>query len=53
MSGKATGMRPATYQDVLDAPPNMIAEIVAAQDDDPVSIPPFEASTFSLGELWP
>ena len=27
--------------------------IATAQDDDPVSIPPFEASTFSLGELWP
>ena len=27
--------------------------IATAQDDDPVSIPPFEASTCSLGELWP
>ena len=26
--------------------------IVSAQDDDPVSIRPFEAITFSLGELW-
>ena len=26
--------------------------IASAQDDEPVSIPPFDAITFSLGELW-
>ena len=24
-----------------------------AKDDEPVSIPPFDAITFSLGDLWP
>ena len=27
--------------------------IAAAKDDDPIRIPPFDAITFSLGELWP
>ena len=27
--------------------------IASAMDDDPVSIPPFDAITFSLGDLWP
>ena len=27
--------------------------IGSAQDDEPVSLPPFDAITFSLGELWP
>ena len=27
--------------------------IASAKDDDPVSIPPFDAVTFSLGDLWP
>ena len=27
--------------------------IGTAKDDEPVSIPPFDAITFSLGELWP
>ena len=27
--------------------------IAGAKDDDPVSIPPFDAVTFSLGDLWP
>ena len=27
--------------------------IGTAKDDDPVSIPPFDAVTFSLGDLWP
>ena len=27
--------------------------IASAQDDDPVSIRPFDAVTFSLGDLWP
>lgn len=27
--------------------------IATAQDEDHVSIPPFDARTFSLGELWP
>ena len=27
--------------------------IASAKDDDPVSIPPFDAITFSLGDLWP
>ena len=27
--------------------------IESAKDDDPVSIPPFDAITFSLGDLWP
>ena len=27
--------------------------IAAAKDDDPISIRPFDAITFSLGELWP
>ena len=27
--------------------------IATAKDDDPVSIPPFDAITFSLGDLWP
>ena len=27
--------------------------IATAQDEDHVSIPPFDATTFSLGELWP
>ena len=26
--------------------------IASAQDDDPISIRPFDAITFSLGELW-
>lgn len=26
--------------------------IATAKEDDPVSIPPFDAITFSLGELW-
>ena len=29
------------------------ALIATAKDDDPVSIPPFDAITFSLGDLWP
>ena len=27
--------------------------VATAQDDDPVSIQPFEAVTFGLGDLWP
>ncbi len=27
--------------------------IAAAKDSDPVSVPPFDAITFSLGDLWP
>ena len=27
--------------------------IVSAKDDDPVSIRPFDAIAFSLGDLWP
>ena len=27
--------------------------IASAKDDDPVSIRPFDAITFSLGDLWP
>ena len=27
--------------------------IASAKDDDPASIPPFHAITFSLGDLWP
>ena len=27
--------------------------IASAKDDDPISIPPFDAITFSLGDLWP
>ena len=27
--------------------------IAWAKDDEPVSIPPFDAITFSLGDLWP
>ena len=27
--------------------------IAAAKDDNPIRIPPFDAITFSLGELWP
>ena len=27
--------------------------IASAMDDDPVSIRPFDAITFSLGDLWP
>ena len=27
--------------------------IASAKDDDPVRIPPFDAITFSLGDLWP
>ena len=27
--------------------------IAAAKDDDPISIRPFDAITFSLGDLWP
>ena len=27
--------------------------IVSAKDDDPISIQPFDAITFSLGDLWP
>ena len=42
--------RKATYQDVLDAPAHQVAEI---KDDDPISVRPFDAITFSLGDLWP
>ena len=27
--------------------------IATAKDDDPVSVPPFDAITFNLGDLWP
>jgi hypothetical protein len=27
--------------------------IASAKDDDPVSVRPFDAITFSLGDLWP
>ena len=27
--------------------------IASAKDDDPVGVPPFDAVTFSLGDLWP
>ena len=27
--------------------------IASAKDDDPVCIPPFDAVTFNLGDLWP
>ena len=27
--------------------------IALLKDDDPVSVPPFDAITFSLGDLWP
>ena len=27
--------------------------IASAKDDDPISIRPFDAITFSLGDLWP
>ena len=27
--------------------------IAAAKDDDPISVRPFDAVTFSLGDLWP
>lgn len=27
--------------------------IATARDDDPVSVPPFDAITFNLGDLWP
>ena len=27
--------------------------IASAKDDDPVDVPPFDAVTFSLGDLWP
>ena len=29
------------------------ALIATAKDDDPIRIPPFDAITFSLGDLWP
>ena len=49
----ASPQRRATYQDVLDAPPHRVAEIATAKDGAPVRIRPFEAITFSLGNLWP
>ncbi len=27
--------------------------IATAKDEDPVSVPPFDAITFNLGDLWP
>ena len=43
----------ATHQDVLDAPAHRVAEIATAKDADPVCIRPFDAVTFSLGDLCP
>ena len=33
--------------------PAMPHALASAKDDDPVSIRPFDAITFSLGDLWP
>ena len=41
--------------DIADAPELLDGQwllIASAQDDEPVSIRPFDAITFSLGELW-
>lgn len=45
----APAKRNATYQDVLDAPENMLAELI---DGNLYLQPPFNGAFVDLGRLW-
>lgn len=45
---------PATYADIETLPPNVVGEILFGKlVAHPRPAPPFDAITFSLGDLWP
>jgi hypothetical protein len=45
--------RPATYQDVIDAPADKVWTLAAAlADDAEVRLAPFDAIAFPLADLW-
>ena len=52
-ASEAAGSCAAARLEAFELRPGKWVLIAAARDDDPIRIPPFDAITFGLGELWP